>query len=228
MERTSEEKYLVGDLVVISEDVADICKKTGIKNDVDYSKIDTAGIISENEIEKEGVIVCRVCTSDHGTIVLPIAALEHLGPPLPPPKITLEDILGYLPYGLKIKVGGTRLMLSPTHGLHQIAIEMVLQRNDLYKPILKPINEIFEKIDCVIEEDECKGQELEVILMQKMDKDGYTTSLDKVTNLINKRKFDQLPHWLYQELLKRHYDINNLIGRNLAVDYKSLNEQHDK
>lgn len=124
-------------------------------------------------------------------------------------KLELKHISGYLPYGLKIKVGITSIatLTGGVTSAETIGIDYLLT-NDAYKPILKPlslkvIREIFRDLD--LAHDVANGTIY------------FETSI-RVTET------HWYPKWLLDECYKRHVDISGLIKKGLAIDINTLNK----
>lgn len=142
-------------------------------------------------------------------------------------KLELKHLSPYLPYDLKwycLDKPSGEFELNYMTGIFSYAGEMQVQvgnydisleddlENDeeLFKPILKPKNQILENLISNYDRFEQWGQEWINHVLDFQDK------LDEVN-------FDACPYDLMQHLLENHYDLYGLIGKGLAVDINELN-----
>ena len=118
-------------------------------------------------------------------------------------QLKLEDIVGYLPYGLKVKVGLTwiAIMTTSTTSEYLVSIDYVVVTK-AYKPLLLPMTkEVLEEV--------------------------FKEVFYPVSNVLNikgiiDKDIDDLPKWIIDLFNKHHVDYMDLIGRGLAIDKTTL------
>tara|TARA_R110000787_G_scaffold11742_1_gene38588 strand:+ start:1140 stop:1505 length:366 start_codon:yes stop_codon:yes gene_type:complete len=114
-------------------------------------------------------------------------------------QLKLEDIVGYLPYGLKVKVGLTwiAIMTTSTTSEYLVSIDYVVVTK-AYKPLLLPMTkEVLEEV--------------------------FKEVFYPVSNVLNikgiiDKDIDDLPKWIIDLFHEKHIDYMDLIGRGLALD----------
>lgn len=140
-------------------------------------------------------------------------------------KLELKDIVGYLPYELKCKVTDRRKTVIATLGglysdgncvFHDI-VESEKGFSKI-KPILRPMTDIIKPLP---------DGTIPIVEMWNNNLFGY--NLDKkpipsefmcewtLSDLMENISFDNYSR-LFEYLYAHHFDINNLIGRGLAID----------
>ena len=134
-------------------------------------------------------------------------------------KLKWSDIAGYSPYGLRCKVNDFGLYEIIGGSFNGGAIEVLdccycskRVGMDLITPILKPM-EMFDKYEY---EKMCK-------VAFKIHSSGKLKNLSGIHGFSRDALMDLIGasdanEWFYQN----HYDINNLIGKGLAVDVRTL------
>jgi hypothetical protein len=126
-------------------------------------------------------------------------------------QIKLEEIVGYLPYGLKLRVRLNRFSRGPLGKMYtDKTIEFTFKNISKLKPgvhytsikpILRPLSSLTEK-DCM-----------------------YYELINVVSILCGQSSEYILRHTCYKDietLYKYHFDIHNLIERGLAIDINTL------
>ena len=113
----------------------------------------------------------------------------------------LEKIAAYLPYDLKMWDVDDKHQLSVVFGYstaskEELLVETILEDNEYYKPILKPISDLPYTF--------CKD---------------YDLQREKVKSYI---KSGRLTLKQYNYLIKNHYDVHDLIGQGKAVNINDL------
>jgi len=125
-------------------------------------------------------------------------------------KLHQEDLSPYLPYGLEgyklIKKNGE---LTPSiKGLTPFCINTWIKDSDPYKPILRPLSDLDREIKISdaetywgmgeFSENQCRDYEISGDLLSSLD---YSAVM---------------------ELIKRHFDVFNLIPNGLAISYNDI------
>jgi hypothetical protein len=131
-------------------------------------------------------------------------------------KLTLEHLSPYLPYGLKINEGGIdreltglKLTNDGTIIVNYNYLIWVLIGN--FKPILRPLSDLTKEI-------EVDGEKFVPLNKLRLD---FDLDFDA-----EERSFVSMFEILedYNQLLKWHFDINELIEKGLAIDINQLNK----
>lgn len=125
-------------------------------------------------------------------------------------KLKLEEIVGYLPYELKILFVSNRMVDR-------------LSRNDIVT-----LKEIQEGIICVNGYKTNNKSYLPILHPLKEIQNHIHKFSDKLCTYGSNDKFggiDSASPEDYQLMYKLHLDVYNLIGRGLAIDINTLNKQ---
>lgn len=136
-------------------------------------------------------------------------------------ELTIKELSPYLPYGLHIlrPDGRTILEVKGLIGNSYLFIEDGRQTygqisHHSNKPLLLPLDHLTKEI-------EHEGKKF--VPMEFLE----TKAGDKLTNsewvyftetIYNEKGYDNVQHWIYQDLIKWHLDVFNLIPRGLAID----------
>jgi len=135
-------------------------------------------------------------------------------------ELELKDIAGYLPYGLKWSLQElyTFTMIGLTQRTLYTEEGNVLtwpKQEDLPQalfPLLRPLSDLFNNTDFII---------------FMMNVEIGNVFLDVKTNIlylqgtaiaIDNKITPSCPYVIYNYLVSHHYDVNNLIGRKLAIE----------
>jgi len=136
-------------------------------------------------------------------------------------KLELKHLAPYLPYGLNVKIvskirnykeGQIRELKG------QLFWDFGRTKREIIKPTLRPLS------DLVVGGN---GEDTFSDLSNK----AFTMNLsndnwDKFCRDIRKPKgYDLIPHWIFQDLIKNHFDVFGLIEKGLAIDINTLNKQ---
>lgn len=135
-------------------------------------------------------------------------------------KIELKHLAGYLPYSLNILYwnGNAKEYIDILQVLH-LETKNVLG-SDKHKPILRPLSDLTKEI-------EVNGKrfvpltellKLSNFDVEKMNEREQLEFLDSFTNTLF-MAFDD-----GQKLFEWHFDIHNLIEKDLAIDINTLNK----
>ena len=144
-------------------------------------------------------------------------------------KLEIKHICGYLPYELEIanvslkgKIISTYIMElnnydnrgieNVLYGVNQIPLLHPL--SDLTKPIVHK-GEEFTPRERLIE----KYSKLEV-RYRSSQPEKYIDGC--IAYLSEPKGYDRIPHWMYQDLIKWHFDIFGLIPSGLALDINQV------
>ena len=121
-------------------------------------------------------------------------------------KLELKDIVGYLPYGLKIENNiGKIVELTLSDAPYRFRLG--------FKPILRPLSDLGKKENKVIEELLKKFIEL------KSDKVFLWTD---ILEMMTTSRFELLPKFVIDIFYKHHIDVNGLIEKDLAININDL------
>lgn len=145
-------------------------------------------------------------------------------------KLTIEHLAPYLPYGIKVGLYANGV-LKTTHKLkhdtlgitrYHISTDVILDDNVdskykfEYKPILRPMSELFnDDGDCIIESLIGGLQEIQWC-------DAYDEWTEIFTDNPLHDRLLQAPYEITQALFKNHYDVFGLIKKGLAVDINTI------
>lgn len=140
-------------------------------------------------------------------------------------ELTLKELAAYLPYGLKCQYGavddpeyGIMNGLDNYMGCDEAQFKFLKCGLSLVKPILRPLSDLIPVED---------GEIDDYVLIQLVDSadqpcDAYDEWRDSYFDNPDPSRILQAPYEVFQELLKQHYDVFNLIPAGLAIDINSL------
>jgi hypothetical protein len=118
-------------------------------------------------------------------------------------KLEQKQVLGYLPFGLKIKK-------RPFSGIEELTIRHLLKDgiNDII-PILHPLSDYTKEI-------KVNGKNITpcVEIMKIKDNGDWIG--------VQYKKMNDNPHYIILKFYEWHLDIDNLIGKKLAIDINTL------
>ena len=130
-------------------------------------------------------------------------------------KLELKHLSPYLPYGLKY------IHLDDTEHIGRLSIntiKKVLQRTHI-KPILRPLSDLTEMVDYGT----FKTRYWDYLRYDKWQIDGEGYDWDELLEFAQSEKgYDFLPHGIFQDLIKAHFDVFGLIDKGLAIDINTL------
>lgn len=144
--------------------------------------------------------------------------------------LKLEHLAGYLPYGLKLTrngfTGTLTSIILPREDVKRLRFTISCSQwyedfegTNPYKPILRPLSDMTKEIEVNGE----KFIPLHKILeeycfdLSKMDNDYILSFEDSLINV-------DMSYTTAQLLLSWHFDIKNLIDKDLAVNINTLNK----
>ncbi len=137
-------------------------------------------------------------------------------------KLELKYIVPYLPYNLQVEYEDV------VCGLEGFDFELAIVERanislDRIKPLLRPLSDIKE-FQIINKE---WFTPIERLHQKYYFKNGDYTGIDidfrdTVSKIIYIKGCDLIPHWMYQDLIKWHFDVFGLIGSGLAIDINSL------
>lgn len=145
-------------------------------------------------------------------------------------KITLEEIVGYLPYGLKVtyKNGETKDIISKMIGIEDenniLTEKHVVSMNFAFKPILHPLSDLTKEIEVNGEKFVPLRYLHTNVFMCDYPEFELTTDLEILINSPESQFNITLGdiNSMFQKLYSWHFDIHNLINRNLAIDINTI------
>ena len=121
-------------------------------------------------------------------------------------KLELKHLAPYLPYGLQITVVNRKLELGTHHSDKTIHIDMVVRKESLYKPILRPLSDLTKEI---VHNGEKfvpnKRLDWALAIVENMVEQGNITGYG-------------LSWDLWQLLFEWHFDVFGLIDKGLAIE----------
>lgn len=119
-------------------------------------------------------------------------------------QIELSEIVGYLPYGLNF--------LDNNNKLWQLSLNNCSFALDKkWKPILHPLSELTKEI-------EVNGEKFVPI-----EYNAFKNSRDHLLEFQNGfAHYKSVKYGIIQRLYEWHFDIHNLINRNLAIDINTI------
>lgn len=138
-------------------------------------------------------------------------------------KLTLEEIVPYLPYKLKV-IHKVKLDVVKQMGLrwstqHE-AISDILD-SKWYKPILRPLSDLTEEEYYRLSGKD-KDKSFSFFFVQPKSNKPYMYIQGYSSKTIYINEFDRLPLFVYNFCIKHHFDINSLIGQNKAIDINTI------
>jgi len=143
-------------------------------------------------------------------------------------KLTLEHLAPYLPYGLKCDIFFAQQNMGScvwrVRKLDSYYLDKLKNNLEFIQPILRPLSDLTKEI-------EVDGEKF--VPMEKLKKefnktlDIYSLLSDEIYIDIDTENYSQTINLLdgykiVQQLLKWHFDINNLIEKGLAIDINTL------
>ena len=134
-------------------------------------------------------------------------------------KLTINELKGYLGTGLKIechsneeiKIRGS--YVSEMVGMHKGGVDDNYGNNWTFdvKPLLYPLSSLTEY------REDLGFVPIEELAIHLFNKETRGYILDGQVNA--------MPYWVVQKLYEWHFDVHNLIGRNLAINIKTLKDE---
>ena len=141
------------------------------------------------------------------------------------PKLELKDLIGYLPYELKVLRPDSKTILEVCGIVGNLYIFQEVGKLETYgsvtsnanKPILRPLSDLesyFEKLYGTLDNQD---------VTDYLDAD-FLVSMDCLTvEEIKEVDINYIPFGTVQLLLKHHFDLFRLIPQDLAIDINTLN-----
>jgi hypothetical protein len=132
-------------------------------------------------------------------------------------KLELQDIAGYLPWGLRIRVFSSN---QPPYSTFFTPAYI----NDLsgVMPFLHPISDLTKEIDCP----DVMGEKFVPINRLKKEHSEYPLLIDGNVFFTDRCNLNMLEiheiNKIFQKLYQWHFDINGLIEKGLAIDINTL------
>lgn len=141
-------------------------------------------------------------------------------------KIEIKELVGYLPYGLKMKVNDVQfyryeiMTLCDKTGLSNIGISDVIDEPQDFKPILRPLSDLTKEI-------EHNGERF-VPVDVLCPKESYLTEYERKVDICRLEmqgaiRFSYSAFCIVQQLYEWHFDLYDWIERGLAIDINTLN-----
>ena len=135
-------------------------------------------------------------------------------------KLELKHLAGYLPYGLVFRYDSEPseyLMLGLTK--ESIKLDEATEDlkpcwvgyNDYYKPILRPLSDLGKK-------------HIDYMWFELLGIDNEIFDKLEFIEKCELYQIDFLPIIVYEYLLKNHFDVHNLIEKDLAININDLNK----
>jgi len=127
-------------------------------------------------------------------------------------KLELKHLAPYLPYGLKVGKHFENEFFSEEM---DVSTMMSLFNDTRKKPILRPL------IDLTV----CGNSEN---IFKDLSDKAYLKGMsdenwdDFCSQIRMEKGYDLIPHWIYQDLIKNHFDVFGLIEKGLAIDINTL------
>jgi len=133
-------------------------------------------------------------------------------------KLTIKHLAGYLPYGLKIKVGSSLCTMTiDEYSFDKKGINSILEYD--LKPILRPLSDLTKEI-------EVNGK---MFVPYDLFTETFGSNDDTLFENMNDEKNElhysvckDLPYYAFEWLCSLHFDIYGLIEANLAIDINTL------
>ena len=136
--------------------------------------------------------------------------------------LLFKDLCSRLPYGVKGQVvsneyrfySDSHLLFSKGYIFEYDCEELlILEYGNIWaKPILRPMSDL------------TREELVEVLEEALYQKNWHDMSIDRMMKCCSLGGTDLLPQCVYTVLLKRHYDLNNLIGQELAISVGECDE----
>jgi len=125
-------------------------------------------------------------------------------------KLELKQIVGYLPYGLKVFYMEDiyDVTLEDEMDSFSICLKDVLEGN--HKPLFRPLSDLEKEINV-------NGEKF--IPISKMEGINFNISLKWIKNDVN-----SIPNYLYEKLQEWNFDVKGLIEKGLAIDINTLQQ----
>lgn len=119
-------------------------------------------------------------------------------------KLELKHLAGYLPYGLKYKD-----IPKGFDGIRELDIQTFNWCLENGKPILHPLSDLTKEI-------EINGEKfVPVVEIMKIKDNGDWLG-------VQHKKIEENPFYVVKKLQEWHFDIDDLIGKKLAIDINTL------
>jgi len=154
-------------------------------------------------------------------------------------KLELKNLAPYLPYKLKCtnsKESYLQTGEDRTGILEQLSIQdedsIIMGENGYFivdvseiTPILRPLYDIEKEISINGEKFIPRQRFIEKTKPKNMI--GHDKSIDRhidsqLSVLEEPKGYDNLKHWMYQDLIKWHFDVFGLIKKGLAIDINTI------
>jgi hypothetical protein len=132
-------------------------------------------------------------------------------------KITINELKGYLGTGLQMRHNYTKARHDGEKKLRLWVMELTFTsismaiRNQDRKPLLYPLSSLTEY------REDLGFVPIEELAIHLFNKETRGYILDGQVNA--------MPYWVVQKLYEWHFDVHNLIGRNLAINIKTLKDE---
>ena len=137
-------------------------------------------------------------------------------------KLELKHLAPYLPYNLHIWHENWKdiVMMDACGEVNEtFSIMDVIEGVGESKPILKPLADLTKEI---------KHNEKKFVawdeLINKSHSYGYEDQMfvNELRAIRRPKGYDDVPHWMYQDLIKWHFDVFHLIDNGLAIDINTI------
>jgi hypothetical protein len=134
-------------------------------------------------------------------------------------KLELKHLTPYLPYAIRVDYGYARWysLTKNTFKLSLLNLSKVINFNQEWKPILRPLSDITKEIK--IKDKKFVPCEEEIICHLEM---RFNKTFDFFDGNGSNENIDALPRFAFQKLLEWHFDVFGLIESGLAVDINNL------
>jgi len=146
-------------------------------------------------------------------------------------QLQLHEIVWYLPYGLQIKILNHKsdyvgIEYAKVNGYYFIADQLHVTYEggstgkdvSIFRPVLRPLSDLEREITTI------RGEN--IVPIEWME-DFYDTHNfhDQCRQLMDDNRWlNHLDYLVVQHLFEWHFDVRDLIGRNLAVSIYSINK----
>jgi hypothetical protein len=144
--------------------------------------------------------------------------------------LEFKHLAPYLPYGLKMNYGIHYPVLCGLNNADSVWLKYIdgttrEQHISDYKPILRPLSDLKKEIEHSGEKfvpiDWLNENKSVSLIIGIRPNTGEETVFNERTNSSNIRFFE---HCIIEKLLEWHFDIFNLLSKNLAIDINTLNQ----